>query len=92
MKYFSTLAFSFLSMICLGQNDVPAIEITGIEVDETSELVTVNYSLNDADGDACDVWLKMSVDGGTYHEVVSEANLTGDAGAGISSSETLSLT
>ncbi len=92
MKTLITLAFSVLTLLIFGQNNIPQIEITSVEVDETAELLTVNYSLNDDDGDACEVWLKMSVDGGTYFEMVPEGNLTGDAGADISASETLSLT
>lgn len=92
MKQIFTLAFSSLALFCFGQNSVPQIEITGLEADETAETLTVNYSLNDVDGDACEVWLKMSVDGGTYFEMVPEVNLSGDAGTDISSNESLSLT
>lgn len=92
MKNILTLAFSLFALLCLGQNSIPQIEITGVVADETAQLLTVNYSLDDADGDACEVWLKMSVDGATYFEMVLEENISGDAGAGISTSETLSLT
>lgn len=84
MKKIFTVAFSSLALLCFGQNSVPQIEITGLEADETAETLTVNYTLNDADGDACEVWLKMSVDGGTYFEMVPEENLSGDAGTEIS--------
>ncbi len=91
MKKILTIVLSALTLVCLGQNSVPQIEITSVEADETAEILTMNYALNDADGDACEIWLKMSVDGGTYFEMVPEVSLTGDAGADISTSEMLSL-
>lgn len=92
MKKILTIALSTLSLLCLGQNSVPQIEITGVEADETAEILTVNYALNDADGDVCEVWLKMSIDGGTYFEMVAQQNLSGDVGVDIAAGETLSLT
>lgn len=92
MKTVLILALTSLSLICLGQNTAPQIEITSIEADQTAEILTVNYTLNDVDGDSCEVWLKMSNDGGTYFTMVPAENLSGDAGNDISSGETLSLT
>src|SRR5690554_914678 len=92
MKNLTMLALCALPILCFGQNSAPQIEITGIEANQTAETLTVNYALNDADGDACDVWFKMSIDGGTFFEVVPEDNLSGDTGMDINSSETLSLT
>lgn len=91
MKNLITLLFSVLTLICHGQNSIPEIEITGIVSDEMTEMLSVNYSLNDLDGDACEVWLKMSVDGGTYFEMIAEENLSGDTGDNINPNETLSL-
>src|SRR5690554_5475494 len=91
MKYFSAFTFTFVTLFSLGQNNVPTIEITDIEVDETAEIVTLYYSLDDGDNDACEVWLKMSVDGGTYFEMINFDNLSGDAGENIYSGDNLSL-
>ncbi len=91
MKNALTIAFSTITLMCLGQNNAPEVEITGFEADQTEEVLTVNYSLNDADGDPCEVWLKMSVDGGTYFEMVPVEVLSGDTGTDISGSETLTL-
>lgn len=92
MKKLLTIIFTSLSLLCFGQNNIPQIEITGVVADQITETLTVNYALNDADGDACEVWLKMSIDGGTYFTIVPQENLSGDAGTGISTNETLSLT
>ncbi len=92
MKKIFTIAFSFLASICIGQNSVPVIEITALDADQVAQTLTVHYTLNDADGDVCEVWLKMSIDGGTYFEMVPEENLSGDAGIDITGSENLALT
>ena len=89
MKYLVTLALSSLTLVCLGQNSTPLIEITGIENDEITETLTVNYSLSDADADICEVWLKMSLDDGIYFEMVSLDDITGDIGPNITPSGTL---
>lgn len=91
MKKIFTLAFSISVFACFGQNNVPQIAITNIQADHTAELLTVNYTLGDPDGDACEIWLKMSVDGGSYFEMIPAENLSGDAGDAISPGEGLSL-
>lgn len=91
MKAIFTLVFSSVALFSLGQNSAPQIEITSAEADETAETITLNYSLADADGDACEVWLKMSVDGGTYFEIVPAENISGNIGTGIAASQSLSL-
>ncbi|KAA1242139.1 M28 family peptidase [Aquimarina sp. RZ0] len=92
MKYLITFALSSLTLLCFGQNSVPQIEITNIDRDEIMETLTINYSLNDADADLCEVWLKMSLDGGIYFETVSQDKITGDIGSDIIANETHSMT
>ena len=83
MKKSLTLILGLFTLICLGQNTSPQIEITDVTVDESSKMLTVNYSLSDAESDVCEVWLKMSLDDGTYFEMVPEINISGDIGSGI---------
>lgn len=83
MKRFLTFILGFFTFVCLGQNTPPLIEITDVIVDESSKMLTVNYSLSDAESDNCEVWLKMSLDDGTYFEMVPELNISGDIGSGI---------
>lgn len=91
MKKSVLFVFSVLSIHCFAQNNIPEIEILSVDVDAVAQQVTVNYLLDDADGDECEIWLKFSIDGGTFFETVTEVNLSGDAGDGISPSTELSL-
>ncbi len=91
MKYFVASLFLVLNVTAFGQNNVPVIQILSVEVDEVAQELSLSYQLSDADGDACEVWLKYSEDGATYFEMVPEQNLSGDAGENISPSDALSL-
>jgi hypothetical protein len=92
MKYYLIAAFSLMTALCIGQNNTPLIEILLVEVDEVTEELTLTYQLSDDDGDACEVWLKYSEDGGTYFDLAPEQNLSGDAGMQIAPADELSLT
>ena len=92
MKGILIIAFTSIALFCMGQNNTPQVEITGTIVDETAEIVTLNYTLTDTDGDACEVWLKISSDNGVFYEMVPTTNLSGNVGTGISPSQSLSLT
>ncbi|MDX9750091.1 MAG: M28 family peptidase, partial [Flavobacteriales bacterium] len=64
------------------QNLPPTVSITQATVDQGAATVTITYDLADAEGDACTVSLRASMDGGTVY-AVSTAGATGDVGAGI---------
>lgn len=91
MKYLLTLILSALNLLSLAQNSTPQIEITGIERDAIQQTLTVNYALSDADNDACEIWLKISLDGGIYFGMVSQDKITGHVGLNIKTSNTRSL-
>ncbi len=86
----SFLCISF-SIIAFGQNSIPSINILNISNDEVAQELTITYALNDADDDACEVWLKYSSDGGTYFEIAETAQVSGDVGTGLTNSNDLSL-
>jgi len=88
MKNFFLLAACLITCSGLAQNSFPNIEIISVEVDEISEDVVVNYSLEDET--SCEVWLKISEDGGEYYE--TSQNVSGDVGDGIAPANERSLT
>jgi hypothetical protein len=92
MKNLYLTCFSLLSVFAFSQNTPPSIDITSIEEDEVSETLTINFSLDDTNDDNCEVWLKMSLDGGTYFETIASENLNGDVGLDIAPGDTKSLT
>ncbi|WP_169313461.1 M28 family peptidase [Aequorivita sublithincola] len=92
MNYFLTLIVALFTLVGFAQNTAPQIQITDVTADETAKTLTVNYSLNDAESNICEVWLKMSLDDGIYFETIPQANITGDIGTGINPNPTLSLT
>ena len=91
-SYFLTFIIALFTLVCFGQNTAPQIEITDVVADEIAKTLTVNYSLSDAESNICEVWLKMSLDDGTYFETIPQGNITGDIGTGINPNPTLSLT
>lgn len=92
MNRLFTTIFCLIASLSFGQNNTPTITINDIQVDEIAETLSINYQLNDEDGDDCEVWLKFSMDGGTYFEMIPSENISGDSGDGISSSSDLTLT
>ncbi len=91
MNYFLILILGLFTSVCFAQNNAPQIQITDVVADEIAKTLTVNYSLSDAESNICEVWLKMSLDDGTYFETIPQANITGDIGTGINPNPTLSL-
>jgi hypothetical protein len=78
-----------LALLCLltgltlaAQNLPPQVHITGVEVDEAAQTVTLTYDLQDPDEDACTVWLDISLDGGETF-LAEDGLLTGDIGPDI---------
>lgn len=91
MKYFVASLFLVFNVTAFGQNSVPVIQILSVEVDEVGQELSLSYLLSDAEGDACEVWLKYSEDGATYFEMVPEQNLSGDVGEDIQPADALNL-
>jgi len=78
----------FLPLLALtshvvAQNAAPTLSITDVNIDEVAQTATVDYQLNDPDGDPCEVWLKFSTDGGEFFAIAD--GVSGDAGEGIAS-------
>lgn len=91
MKHLITLLLAWVSMLCIGQNNTPVVEVTNITKDDISQTLTIDYALLDADGDSCEVWLKSSTDNGVFFETIPSANISGDVGTSIPPSSSLSL-
>ncbi len=87
MKYAFSLSLLFAALGAVAQNTPPHIEVVSTEIDEVAQLVTLNYALEDIDGDLCEVWLKYSIDGGVYFQNVEASALTGDFGDDIAPSD-----
>lgn len=92
MKKLITLSLILFALSAFSQNNSPEVAITLLEVDQSAEEVNISYALQDLDGDACDVWLKVSVDGGQYFNVVPGEEVSGDVGSGITSDGGLFMT
>lgn len=91
MRLLPIVFFTCFSIVAIGQNSIPAINILSIANDEAAQELTINYELNDEDDDPCEVWLKYSSDGGVYFEIVEAPQVSGDVGTGIMNSNQLSL-
>jgi hypothetical protein len=91
MKNILLLPFCCFASFSFSQNSTPDIEISSVEVDEIAQTVSVSYQLQDADSDPCDVWLKVSTDGGEFFEIVPETSLSGDVGDAVAPSSALTL-
>lgn len=84
MRYFSILScFLFSSMLAIGQNAAPVVNITLVEVDEGGGTVRVDYDLADSENDVCTVRLEASLDGGSTY-TVDVTQVSGDVGASLS--------
>jgi len=86
MKLLLALSLVLTAMVCVAQNTPPTIEIYDVEVDETAQTVTLYYSLEDADDDLCEVWLKFATNESEYFQAVSESSVSGDVGENITPS------
>lgn len=91
MKKLLLLALALSATCGFAQNSTPEIAILSTEVDEAMQQVTLNFQLEDANNDLCDVWLKYAIDGGTYFEEVDELATSGDIGEGITPDDQLSM-
>lgn len=65
------------------QNTSPDVNIQNVVVDDILTTVQVDYDLVDAENDNCEVWMKISTDGGEFFEAVDINDLSGDTGNGI---------
>lgn len=81
-----TNTFLFCLLLSVGsliaQNAAPVLSITNVVVDDVNQKVTVSYTLTDADNDNCEVWLKLSQDGGEFFQTQA-TGISGDAGTNI---------
>jgi len=91
MKNLIVFSFCFISLFSFAQNDIPTVEILTVVADDIAQELTVTYQLNDTENDDCDIWLKYSIDGGTYFETVSSEFVSGDVDAGVSPAVELTL-
>lgn len=78
----------FIFIFCLGlklfaQNTPPTLSIQSVSVDQTLQKVSITYNLADLQGEPCEIWLKMSQDGGEFYSQVPLSNLSGDVGVTI---------
>lgn len=81
---------SFLFLTCLvgffsafSQNTKPVVSIQNVSVDQTQQKVNIAYQLTDAQNQSCDIWLKISTDGGSFYQQIAASALTGDVGSSI---------
>lgn len=92
MKKIATLLSLFVTSFFLkAQNTAPAVSIQSAIVDEVSQQVTITYNLLDAENNICDVWVKISKDGGAYFEAVPSGELSNDFGTGINPGNSKSI-
>ena len=91
MRRIISITLSLLALSSFGQNNTPSITILSVNADDLTEELTVNYQLEDSNSDECEIWLKFSVDGGTYFEIATDGSVSGDAGEAISPGDNLSL-
>ncbi|MGB6037304.1 MAG: M28 family peptidase [Cryomorphaceae bacterium] len=92
MKHLFAISLCLFALSSFGQNNSPTVSILAIDADELTQELTVAYQVEDLDADECEVWLKFSIDGGTYFEMVAEGDVSGDVGVGILPDEALTLT
>ena len=86
MYFRSTFLFNLtflLAHISFGQNSVPVIEISNIQLNEQTKTLFVTYSLSDAENDDCEISLFISENNGRTYPI-SGANATGEIGFPIS--------
>ena len=82
MRHIPVILLLAQSAWCLGQNQPPAITITGTSFDPETSSITVEYDLADAEGDPSTVWLRASSNGGSHYDL-AVVDVVGDAGPGI---------
>ncbi len=74
---------SFLSLYVYTQNTIPVLTIQNVSIDQVLKTITISYDLADAQNQPCEIWLKMSEDGGEFYSQVPNLNITGDIGLTI---------
>ncbi len=72
-----------VSAVSAWANNAPQVSnVTASQRGDASRLVDIHYTLTDADGDACTVWVSVSDNGGTSWTVPART-FTGDIGMNI---------
>jgi hypothetical protein len=80
-------AFTLLiGLTAFAQNTSPEVTIQNVIVDEVLQQVTITYDLTDAENHDCDVWLKVSDNGGDFFIEVDPADVSGDVGLALTPS------
>ena len=75
MRSIHSLVLFLSAMLAIGQNAAPVVTITLAEVDAGAGTVLVHYDLTDNEGDASNVRLEASLDGGaTFLADVSQVS------------------
>lgn len=64
----------------ISQNNQPQIVIQNVSIDQVVQEVSITYDLLDADNDICEIWLKVSGNGGDFFEVIDNTNTSGSVG------------
>lgn len=79
MKLLFTACAALLSLSLFAQQQAPTVSnVTFVRNSADTTEVQVNFQLNDAENDPCELWLRYSVDGG--HRFNALPNATGDIG------------
>ena len=73
----------FTSLSFYGQNSSPEVTIQNVSVDEVLQQVVITYDLSDIENEECDVWLKVSDNGGDFFVEIDPADASGDIGSTI---------
>lgn len=80
-------AFTLLvGLTAFVQNTSPEVTIQNVAVDEVLQQVTITYDLADAQAHNCEVWLKVSNNGGDFFIEVDPADVSGDVGLALTPS------
>lgn len=83
MRYLYAACFLLATYALVAQNQPPTVTIEGIQLDESTQTLTLSYSLEDAEGDDAEVFFRASADGGSNFNI-NTSSATGDVGYPVS--------
>ncbi len=75
----------FFSTFVMAQNQAPVVDDIQMTIDADQSVISVDYGVMDAEGDAITLWLKVSEDGEYFY--VPDNGLSGDVGENVSSGQ-----
>jgi hypothetical protein len=92
MKYFLILLLTTSYFhLTYSQNQVPVLDIQEVLLDEENKVITINYDVEDAEGDELEIFLLASDDdGASFH--IPTTTATGDIGFPITSGTNKQIT